>query len=71
MQVLLESDVDVNELLSKAETDGGVQVVRSDGQRYVVTVVRQPSSPLDVPSLGLDISTDEIVAAVRQGREQS
>ncbi len=55
-------------LLEKARRDGAVRIRRRDGQVFVLRPEVQTGSPLDVPSLKLRISRDEILDAVREGR---
>ncbi len=55
-------------LLEKARREGAVRIRRRDGQVFVLRPERQTGSPLDVPSLNLRISRDDLLAAVREGR---
>ena len=55
-------------LLEKARRDGAVRIRRRDGQIFVVRPESGGGSPLDVPSLKLDVSRAEILAAIRDGR---
>lgn len=57
-------------LLDEASQDGEVRIKRRDGDEYVVRPVRPTGSPLEVESMGLGWSREEIVAAVREGRER-
>ena len=59
------------EVLEKAETSGKVLIRRKDGRIYALTPEKAASSPLNVPSVKASISTQEIVAIVRNGREKS
>ncbi len=58
------------EVLEKAETSGKVIIRRKDGRTFVLVPEQLPSSPLDVPSIKADISTQEIVDIIRGGRER-
>lgn len=55
-------------LLEKARREGAVRIRRRDGQVFVLRPEKQTGSPLDVPSLNLRISRDDLLAAVREGR---
>ena len=55
-------------LLEKARREGAVRIRRRDGQVFVLRPEQRTGSPLDVPSLKLRISREDILAAVREGR---
>ncbi len=55
-------------VLDKAEMTGGVIIQRRDGRSFTVVPQKSPVSPLDVPSIGARISTDELVDLVREER---
>lgn len=57
-------------LLDKALQDGEVLIKRRDGQVFVVRPQETTTSPLDVATVDMDISTEEIVAAVRESRQR-
>lgn len=57
-------------LLDEASQDGEVRIKRRDGDEYVVRPVRPTGSPLEVESMELGWSREEIVAVVREGRER-
>ena len=58
--------------LDKAAETGIVIIVRRDGRRFAITPHKEPTSPLDVPSIDAQISTSELVELVRteRGRER-
>ena len=56
-------------LLEQARREGAVQIRRRDGQTFVVQPQRRDRSPLDVPGIKTDITTDEIVDIIREMRE--
>lgn len=59
-------------LLDEAREEGEVQIKRRDGQMFIVKPVPKPdASPLDVPGIQSDLSTEELNAAVRESRERS
>jgi PHD/YefM family antitoxin component YafN of YafNO toxin-antitoxin module len=57
-------------ILDEARSEGSVLIRRRDGQEFVLRPAEGPGSPLDVEALDLDWSREEIVAAVREGRER-
>ena len=57
-------------LLDEARDEGAVRIRRRDGQEFVLQAVRESGSPLDVQGLDLGWTREEIVAAVREGRER-
>ncbi len=60
----------LSSLLDKARAEGAVRIKRRDGQEFVVQPVDRKGSPLDVDGLDLGWTREEIVAAVREGRER-
>lgn len=63
-----EARQNLSNVLKKAESDGKVLIRRKDGKTYALMPERPTASPLDVPSIKADISTQEIVTLVRQER---
>lgn len=59
------------DLLNRANEEGEVRIRRQDGTEYLVRPRKRQGSPLDVPAVETDLRADEIVAAVREGRERS
>lgn len=57
-------------LLEAAQRDGAVSIRRKDGRSYVVQPEPATRSPLDVAGIDLDLTTDEVVELVREGRER-
>ena len=58
-------------ILDKARVDGSVQIVRKDGQTFLLTpIVDSPVSPLDVVGIDSDITSNEIVSTLREFRER-
>ena len=55
-------------VLDEAESTGKVLIRRKDGRTYALVPECAPASPLDVPSVEADISTQEIVTLVREQR---
>ena len=58
-------------VLEQAESTGKVLIRRKDGRTFVLTPEKNAgASPLNVPSIKVDITTEEIVDMIRQGRER-
>jgi hypothetical protein len=57
-------------LLEQARREGSVRIRRRDGQSFVLTPESSAGSPLDVQGVDLDLSADEIVGFVREGRRK-
>ena len=55
-------------VLDEAERSGSVRIRRQDGREFDLVPVR--ASPFDVEGAGLDLTADEIVAAVRDARNR-
>jgi len=58
------------QVLRQAEDSGKVLIRRKDGRIFALTPEKLPLSPLDVPTIQVDMTTREIVDTVRQGRER-
>jgi len=57
-------------VLEQAESSGKVLIRRKDGRTFALVPEKISSSPLDVPSIKADITTQEIVDIIREGRER-
>lgn len=57
-------------LLERARREGAVRVKRRDGQVFVIQPDQPLRSPLDVPGIDTDITTEEIVGIVREMRQR-
>jgi PHD/YefM family antitoxin component YafN of YafNO toxin-antitoxin module len=57
-------------VLEQAESTGKILIRRKDGRTFALIPENAPSSPLDVPSIKANITTQEIVDIVREGRER-
>jgi len=58
-------------VLEEAERYGEVEIRRRDGTVFRLQPAPKPkSSPLDVDGVKLGVSTDDIVAAVRESRDR-
>lgn len=59
-------------VLEEAERDGAVEIRRRDGAVFRLSrAPKSKASPLDVPGVKLNVKTQDLVAAVREGRECS
>ncbi len=56
-------------LLDEASRRGEVRIRRRDGQVYVLQPIREGRSPLDVPPVTTDVTLEEILDFIREGRE--
>jgi antitoxin Phd len=56
-------------LLDQAAREGEVKIRRKDGQVFVIRPEPRKDSPLDVEGISLNISSDEVVQIIREGRE--
>ena len=58
-------------VLEQAESTGKVLIRRKDGRTFVLSPHKSVNvSPLNVPSINVDITTEEIVDIIREGRER-
>jgi len=57
-------------LLEISHRDGTVRIRRKDGKSFVLQLVSRKDSPLDVEPVKMNVTPDEIVRIVREGREQ-
>ena len=55
-------------VLNQAEATGKVLIRRKDGTTFALTPERTKKSPLDVPSIRADISTQEFVSTIPKER---
>lgn len=58
-------------LLELARKEGAVRIRRRDGRTFVIKPEQPSRSPLDVAGVDLDVTTDEIVAFVRESRRRT
>ncbi|MBK6324739.1 MAG: type II toxin-antitoxin system Phd/YefM family antitoxin [Chloroflexi bacterium] len=56
-------------LLEKAIREGEVRVRGKDGQTFVITPEAVSGSPLDVEGVDLNLSREDIVAFIHEGRK--
>ena len=58
----------LSSVLDEAESTGKVFIRRRDGRTYSLVPERMPYSPLEVPSVNANISTQEVVKLIRRER---
>lgn len=58
-------------VLKQAESSGKVMIRRKDGSTFALIPETLKTSPLDVPSIKTNITTQEIVDIIREGRERT
>ena len=57
-------------VLEQARREGAVRIRRRDGSTFLIQAEARTGSPLEVGSVRTDITTAEIVAVIREGRER-
>ena len=57
-------------LLVSARKDGAARIRRRDGQRFIVKPEVPKKSPLDVESVNIKMSREEILESIREGRRK-
>jgi len=57
-------------VLDEAREGGEIRIKRRDGTEFALRPVSGTSSPLDVPGVDAGIRLDDIMAAIREGRER-
>jgi len=55
-------------VLDKARKEGEVRIKRKDGQIFIIKPQAQKDSPLNVVGIDLDLTSEEIVATIQEGR---
>jgi antitoxin (DNA-binding transcriptional repressor) of toxin-antitoxin stability system len=65
-----EAKQNFSSLLDQAKEEGAVQIARKDGQLFMLTPGTPQKSPLDIAGVALNLTTDEIVEFVREGRDR-
>ncbi len=58
-------------LLDEARREGAVRIRRRDGQVFLVRPAETLQSPLDVKGLDLNITREEIVEYIHEGRREA
>jgi ribosomal protein S4E len=57
-------------VLEQAENTGKVIIRRKDGRTFSLVPEKAATSPLDVPTIKANITTQKIVDIIREGRER-
>ena len=58
----------LNSVFEQAALEGGVQIKDEDGRIFMLTPVNEKKSPLDIQSVSLDLTADEIVDFIHESR---
>ena len=61
---------DFSSIIKDAQRSGLVMIQWSDGTLFSLRPESSEKSPFDVPGVKVDITRDEIIAIVREGRER-
>ena len=56
-------------LLEKAIREGEVRIRRKDGQIFIIVPEETTGSPLDIEGIDLDLTQEEIVEFIHEGRK--
>ena len=56
-------------VFEQAVLDGGVQINGENGQVFMLTPITAKKSPLDVESVPLDLTADEIIDFIHESRK--
>ncbi len=57
-------------LLEEASAGGEVRIRRKDGREFTVRLAERSGSALDVSGVNVPLSIQDVVGAVREGRER-
>lgn len=57
-------------VLDEARAGGEIRIKRRDGSEFSLRPVPSTGSPLDVKGVNADVSIDDIMGAIREGRER-
>jgi ribosomal protein S4E len=57
-------------ILDQAENTGKVLIRRKDGRTFALVPEKKALSPLDIPTIKANITTQQIVDIIREGRER-
>jgi antitoxin Phd len=55
-------------LLDQVAREGEVRIKRRDGQMFIIRLYKRVDSPLNVKGLKLNISRQDILESIREGR---
>jgi len=57
-------------LLELAQKEGVVRINRRDGKSFIIQPVEDSDSPLNIKGVNLELTSDEIVDFIREGRDR-
>jgi hypothetical protein len=57
-------------VLDEARDGGEIRIKRRNGSEFSIRPVASTGSPLDVRGVDTDVSIDDIMGAIREGRER-
>ena len=57
-------------VLDEAREGGEIRIKRRDGSEFSLRPVSRTASPLDVPGVDTNLSLEDIMSAIREGRER-
>ena len=57
-------------VLDEAREGGEIRIKRRDGSEFSIRPVSSTASPLDVAGVDSDVSIEDIMGAIREGRER-
>ena len=57
-------------VLDEANEKGVIQINRRDGQSFLLKPIPTKGSPLDIKGIDVNISTQEIIDIIREGRDR-
>jgi hypothetical protein len=66
---LTETQQNLTFIFAQAVLEGSVQITGENGQVFMLTPLKAKKSPLDIKSVPLNLSTDEIVSFIHEGRK--
>lgn len=58
----------LSSVFEQAVLEGGVQIKGEDGRVFMLIPVTEKKSPLDIQSVSLDLTADEIVGFIHESR---
>lgn len=71
MTIMVDQNTKLSELIAAAQRDGEVRIKADSGDEYVTRRASSRRSLQELPVLNLQITTDEIMSIVREGRERT
>ncbi len=65
-----EARQNFSHLLELAQKEGVVRINRRDGKSFIIQPVEDSDSPLNIKGVNLELTSDEIVDFIREGRDR-